>query len=234
MISVSHLLLYLYFVNSVTSRKHSSEGIICANFHWYYHDLIDSNWWNCSNVQYLFRMVPEFSLQNDFKKSFVWIEHLPITLICLLFKRLQLSTVHEHWTRTCGCVKHLSQQKTWFWSCFLQRSFRYICDVTHFSWLSNPSLPHITTFHTIIIFMTKMVSHLWMAQKVDRNVVVCTFLCPNREASATIDVVSRSYSLNENMIDTWSGIRICVVTSKTIFPFSKYAVVFKQVFFKST
>ena len=66
MISVSHLLLYLYFVNSVTSRKHSSEGIICANFHWYYHDLIDSNWWNCSNVQYLFSMVPEFSLQNDF------------------------------------------------------------------------------------------------------------------------------------------------------------------------
>ena len=99
----------------------------------------------------------------------------------------------------------------------------HISDVTHFSWLSNPSLPHITTFHTIIIFMTKMVSHLWMAQKVDRNVVVCTFLCPNREASATIDVVSRSYSLNENMIDTWSGIRICVVTSKTIFLFSKYA-----------
>ena len=45
-----------------------------------------------------------------------------------------------------------------------------------------------------------------MAQKVGRNVVVvvvvCTFLCPNREASATIDVVSRSYFLNENMIDT--------------------------------
>ena len=42
-----------------------------------------------------------------------------------------------------------------------------------------------------------------MAQKVDRNVVVFTFLCPNREASATmIDVVSRSYYLNENMIDT--------------------------------
>ena len=42
-----------------------------------------------------------------------------------------------------------------------------------------------------------------MAQKVDRNVVgVCTFLCPNREAIATIKVVSRSYSLNENMIDT--------------------------------
>ena len=56
--------------------------------------------------------------------------------------------------------------------------------------------------------MTKMVSHLWMAQKVGRNVVVvvvvvvCTFLCPNREASATIDVVCRSFSFNENMIDT--------------------------------
>ena len=61
-----------------------------------------------------------------------------------------------------------------------------------------------------------------MAQKVGRN-VVCTFLCPNREASATIDVVSRSYFLNENMIDTWSRIRICVVTSKLFFRYSKYA-----------
>ena len=119
MISVSHLLLYLYFVNSVTSRKHSSEGIICANFHWYYHDLIDSNWWNCSIVQYLFSMVPEFSLQNDFKKSFVWIEHLP-TLICLLFKT---AIIHCAWAYMWMCETSLTT-KTWFWSLyFLQITF---------------------------------------------------------------------------------------------------------------